>query len=315
MAQPDLAAPEAARGSSAAASFQPAKKPQTRHPHVPTDAVSKSNQVDDADSVSTASLSTISESSTVSFNISLWLLPPEDVRSHLQADIDEIAAMTGGPSFVPHATILGGIPCLCSSEEEADRWANELLATLNSELPAVGGIPCRFGRDQGHRPCCVLEDGKILKGNEGYEEDHVDADAEAVSVHPSPCVQWNQSAIAIMNRSKEFANAVELTHRAVCRTDESLLLPSQDETDSFDWTTTLHPPLCQPHLSLAYGNRPDLISARRGEGDIIAHDNDEGGYIAKVPPDFVSTEAMLIWTCSSLESVPTWREVGRVRLC
>ena len=98
------------------------------------------------------------------FKISLWLLPPEEggVRSHLQFSIDAIAAMTGGPSFMPHATILGGIPCLCSSEEEAMRWAGELLLELSQVLPAIGGIPCQFGKEKGCRPHCVFEDGTIL---------------------------------------------------------------------------------------------------------------------------------------------------------
>ena len=238
------------------------------------------------------------------FKISLWLLPPEDVRTHLQSNIDEIAALTGGPSFVPHATILGGIPCLCSTEE-AERWATKLLTALRSQLPAIGGIPCQFGLSEGCRPHCVFEDGKILNGN----------NADAVSPS-SGNVKWNQSAVCIMNRSPQFAKAVTLTYRAVCKTDESLgggtvPLPSEEEINAFDWTTTLKPPLCEPHYSIAYGNHPDLIYARRN-----INANAGGGYLAEVPPDFVSTEAMLIWTWpASLEGVPTWREVGRIRLC
>ena len=244
------------------------------------------------------------------FKISLWLLPPEDVRTHLQSNIDEIAALTGGPSFVPHATILGGIPCLCSTEEETERWAERLLSTLRTQLPAVGGIPCQFGLDQGCRPHCVFEDGTILNGND-------DENTAADGVSSSCDVKWNQSAVAVMNRSSQFAQAVELTYRAVCKTDESLgggtvPLPSEEEINAFDWTTTLKPPLCQPHYSIAYGNHPDLIFATRNNN---ANSKVEGGYIAEVPPDFVSTEAMLIWTWpASLEGVSTWREVGRIRL-
>ena len=244
------------------------------------------------------------------FKISLWLLPPEDVRTHLQSNIDEIAALTGGPSFVPHATILGGIPCLCSTEEEAEQWAHKLLTTLRTQLPAVGGIPYQFGLDQGCRPQCVFEDGKILNGNDVDENNAADGDSSSCDV------KWNQSAVSIMNRSVQFAKAVQLTYRAVCKTDESLgggtvPLPSDEEISSFDWTTTLKPPLCQPHYSIAYGNHPDLIFVKRN-----INANAGGGYLAEVPPDFVSTEAMLIWTWpASLEGVPTWREVGRIRLC
>ena len=243
------------------------------------------------------------------FKISLWLLPPEDIRTHLQSNIDEIAALTGGPSFVPHATILGGIPCLCSTEEEAEQWAEKLLTILRSQLPAVGGIPCQFGLDQGCRPHCVFEDGEILNGNDSDEND-------AADVVSSSCgVKWNQSAVAVMNRSPQFAEAVELTYRAVCKTDESLgggtvPFPPEEKISSFDWTTTLKPPLCEPHYSIAYGNHPDLIFAKRNNNA-----NAEEGFVVGVPPDFLSTEAMLIWTWPALlEGVPTWREVGRIRL-
>lgn len=243
------------------------------------------------------------------FKISLWLLPPEDIRTHLQSNIDDIAALTGGPSFVPHATILGGVPCLCSTENEAEQWAEKLLTTLRTQLPAVGGIPCQFGLNEGCRPHCVLEDGKILNGN---NDDNNAADGVSSSCN----VKWNQSAVSIMNRSPQFAKAVQLTYRAVCKTDESLgggtvPLPSEEEINTFDWTTTLKPPLCQPHYSIAYGNHPDLIFAKRNNNNNVGE-----GYLAEVPPDFVSTEAMLIWTWpASLEGVPTWREVGRIPLC
>lgn len=248
------------------------------------------------------------------FKISLWLLPPEDILTHLQSNIDEIAALTSGPSFVPHATILGGVPCLCSTENEAEQWAEKLLTTLRSQLPTVGGIPCQFGLNKGCRPHCVFEDGKILNGNNDENN--------AADVVSSSCnVKWNQSAVSIMNRSPQFAKAVQLTYRAVCKTDKSLgggtvPLPSEEEIHAFDWTTTLKPPLCQPHYSIAYGNHPDLIFAKRNANAIDnANADAEGGYLAEVPPDFISTEAMLIWTWpASLEGVPTWREVGRIRL-
>lgn len=182
------------------------------------------------------------------------------------------------------------------------RWAGELLLELSQVLPAIGGIPCQFGKDQGCRPHCVFEDGRILNGNNNDD---------AAALVDSSCVKWNQSAVVIMNRSSAFAKAVELTYRAVCKTDQSLgggtvPLPSEEDISSFDWTTTLKPPLKQPHYSIAYGNHPELIF----------ESNADGGYVAEVPPDFVSTEAMLMWTWpASLEGVPTWREVGRVRLC
>ena len=135
------------------------------------------------------------------FKISLWLIPPEEggVRSHLQSSIDAIAAMTGGPSFMPHVTIMGGIPCLCSSEEEATRWAGELLQELSQVLPAIGGIPCQFGKEKGFRPHCVFEDGRILNGNNNDDD---------AALFDLSCVKWNQSAVAIMNRNSAFAKAL-----------------------------------------------------------------------------------------------------------
>ena len=46
---------------------------------------------------------------------SIWLVPKEPEREKLQNLIERVAAVTGGPRFEPHVTILGDVP-LPSSE-------------------------------------------------------------------------------------------------------------------------------------------------------------------------------------------------------
>mmetsp|Transcript_27302 Transcript_27302/g.59764 ORF Transcript_27302/g.59764 Transcript_27302/m.59764 type:complete len:334 (+) Transcript_27302:58-1059(+) len=265
------------------------------------------------------------------FKISLWLLPPggeesssssssspplPSIRSQLQSNINEIATSTGGPKFEPHVTILGGIPCLCATEQEADRWAAALLQELQARLPSVGGIPCKFGRDNGKRPVCVFESGHIIRGD-NFDSDTIAFKRKQQQQPQEINVKWNQSCVSVMDRCDQFSTAVKLTYEAVCEVNRRLDGGPDsflgDET-AFDWKATLKPPIFEPHYSHAYGNNPGLVAARRG-GDEDEEEEEGGEFLTDVPPDFVSQEAMLIWTCpAELECVETWREVGRVRL-
>ena len=79
--------------------------------------------------------------------VSLWLLPPEPLRCELQTQINRISARSDGlcPPFLPHITILGGVPC--SDKTEAD----EILSRLRSCLDIGyfdGGVPCCFGHNE-----------------------------------------------------------------------------------------------------------------------------------------------------------------------
>lgn len=281
--------------------------------------------------------------SSPQFKISLWLLPPGDdetfdetstsrsstsssssspvasIRSQLQSNIKEIANSTGGPKFEPHVTILGGIPCLCATEQEADRWAAALLQTLQARLPSVGGIPCKFGREDGKRPMCVFESGHIIHGD-NFDSDTMALQEKQQQQPQDINVKWNQSCVSVMGRCDQFSTAVELTYEAVCEVNRRLLvggggiIPDSflGDENAFDWKATLRPPIFEPHYSHAYGNNPALVAARRG-GD--KDEEEEGKFLTDVPPDFVSQEAMLIWTYpAELDCVETWKEVGRVRL-
>ena len=258
------------------------------------------------------------------FKISLWLLPPDDttsegaekcgsdassasssIRSQLRANINEIAELKELPPFEPHVTIFGGIVCSCPTEEKADQWANELLNELRKNLPSVGGIPCKFGKEKGRRPKCVLEDesdGLVIHG-ETYR-----SDMQAVQ-HQNIEVKWNQSCVSIMDECDQFGEAVELAYDAICEVNKRLgghAVPANffvKDGTAFDWRTTLKPPLSKPHYSHAYGNDHSLIAERRNDG----------GPLIDAPPDFISHEAMLIWTWpADLDGVKNnkWKEVG-----
>ena len=57
------------------------------------------------------------------------------------------------------------------------------------------------------------------------------------------------------------------------------------------------PPLRQPHLSLAYGNPPEMVAT------------------LDTPPDYVAdTAAVFSCTPPTLAGVPNWRQVARVSL-
>jgi hypothetical protein len=69
--------------------------------------------------------------------LSLWLYPPQDARSSIQDQID-ILATERGPSFTPHVTLVGNIPC--QSEEQA----LQLGRALQDGLRGFGTVPCQF---------------------------------------------------------------------------------------------------------------------------------------------------------------------------
>jgi hypothetical protein len=69
--------------------------------------------------------------------LSLWLYPPHDARLDIQDQIDMLAE-DRGPSFAPHVTLVGGLPC--QSEEEA----LQLGRALQDGLRGFGEVPCHF---------------------------------------------------------------------------------------------------------------------------------------------------------------------------
>jgi hypothetical protein len=75
--------------------------------------------------------------------LSLWLLPPEDVSSKIQSQIDAFTHRPGASaSFVPHVTLVGGITC------ETSEQVQQVTKALELGLSGVGGIPIRLAEAQ-----------------------------------------------------------------------------------------------------------------------------------------------------------------------
>jgi hypothetical protein len=126
---------------------------------------------------------------TSSLYLSLWLIPPLPIRKRLAKDIAKLA-MRYSPQgssapFMPHVTIVGSIAC--GTLREAD----ELGHTLQKGLGASGRIPCRFNRSKG----CVA---MYKNGDDGSKN-----------------LVWSQSCIAMMERSDEFMNLLDLSRQVL----------------------------------------------------------------------------------------------------
>jgi len=107
-----------------------------------------------------------------------------------------------------------------------------------------------------------------------------------ISFEADVCGQpaWNQSAVGVVEESPEL-RAAHLLARHL------FLGVSQD--DPVVWSK----PIAKPHLSLAYGNEPSLLST------------------LDVPKSFVAVDLALV-RCDppTLEGVAGWVEVARVSL-
>ena len=96
---------------------------------------------------------------------------------------------------------------------------------------------------------------------------------------------WNQSGVAIV---KETAALVQLQRAA---------LAAFKGAEAAAAAPTWAPPLLQPHCSLAYGNKPDVLPK------------------ISLPPPFVAEE-IAIWSAipATLEGVPSWKHIQTVKL-
>ena len=96
---------------------------------------------------------------------------------------------------------------------------------------------------------------------------------------------WNQSAVAIV---KETPQLVALQRHALLA-----FKGAEAAAKAPLWA----PPLQKAHLSLAYGNKPEVLSR------------------FTLPPPFIA-EHLALWQCTpaTLEGVPTWKEIARVAL-
>ena len=126
--------------------------------------------------------------------LSLWLLPPRPLRDRLSQQIAKLA-MRYSPQgssapFVPHVTIVGSIAC------GRLREATELGKELQRGLKGSGGVPCRFDPT---KSCHAM-----------YHNDH---DNNGTTTKRR--LVWSQSCIAIMERSDEFMNLLELSRHCL----------------------------------------------------------------------------------------------------
>ena len=97
---------------------------------------------------------------------------------------------------------------------------------------------------------------------------------------------WNQSAVAVPALTPELSRA----HRAA---RQAFRGESAEAVASDAWA----PPLRQPHISLAYGNPPEMVAT------------------LNTPPDYVAgTVALVSCTPPTLAGVPNWRKVALVPL-
>jgi hypothetical protein len=70
-------------------------------------------------------------------SLSLWLVPLKMTKERIEEQIDKLAE-NRGPTFGPHVTVIGGIPC----QSESD--ALEMAKILQDGLRGFGEVPCGF---------------------------------------------------------------------------------------------------------------------------------------------------------------------------
>ena len=198
--------------------------------------------------------------------LSLWLLPPMPVRQHLAKEIAKLAMRfsSHGSSapFMPHVTIVGSIAC------GTIREAKQLGTELQQGLRGSGSVPCRFDDS---KPCLAM-----YRKNDTNGGDICDNGDKRHLV-------WSQSCIAVMERSPEFMNLLNLSRHVLKLPPGEWMFPG---------------PICEPHFSLFYGDQqiPSHISI-------------------PAPPNFVATEASLYMTTpGTRQGVAKWREITRISL-
>lgn len=157
-------------------------------------------------------------------------------------------------------------------------------STFEPHVTLIGGVPLKPNdtvyegtmekiekafRGFGPVPCIINKSKGIVAG-----------------IDEETCLcKWNQSTVAILEREDKFLKAVELAHE--------IFLGAGNNIEK-DW---FKPPLNEPHLSLAYSNKP------------------LGKFVNMIPEDFNATEIKLVMTDpSSLDGIPSWKEVGKFSL-
>jgi len=235
--------------------------------------------------------------------ISLWLLPPEpiittltSIQSNLIAKLIEVGGRRDLPRFIPHVTLIGGVPIsdCCSLDEvtshessqsntdgsddniDTDEYAAQIvLRRMQNAFQSYGGIICDFNKEKG-----------IFAVR---NEDSNDNDTN---------IQWNQSCISIVQRSASFMNAMLVADDVLFATINGRNHNEQQQSLRLPIERHFKPPLYEPHYSFVYGNDANLIPPE-----------------LKCPQSFTCTEMILMWTYpSTLEGVKVWKEIGRISL-
>ena len=219
--------------------------------------------------------------------ISLWILPPEPLRTTLSSIQSDIIASHPKdrrlPTFLPHVTLIGGIPIseCCSAEEIKsghqqhddgdidEEAARVVLRRLQLAFQSHGGITCKSIEEKG-----VF--AERTPAGDGASEGMV--------------VKWNQSCVSILERNSSLMKAMQVADDALfATTGNNKELPMERHFKL---------PLFEPHYSFVYGNDAHLIPAS-----------------LECPPTFTSTEMVVMWTHpSELAAVESWKEIGRVSM-
>ena len=231
-------------------------------------------------------------------------------------DIDELAAQSVLKRLQCAFSNFGGVQCNFVKERgvfAATRRRRRAIIN-NSESDIGDNSLINGGRDgDAHK---INTDGNKNSSN-GKEDDKEEQIIEEV--------QWNQSCIALMERSSEFINAMELADKALFshRYNNNSNSGSNGGGSSSTLERHFKPPSHEPHYSFVYGNDASLIqslSQRSINSNSIHNGGDEGNgnrdmMILECPPNFTSTEIIVMWTYpSTLEGVERWREIGRFSL-
>mmetsp|Transcript_11377 Transcript_11377/g.18722 ORF Transcript_11377/g.18722 Transcript_11377/m.18722 type:complete len:340 (-) Transcript_11377:2191-3210(-) len=275
------------------------------------------------------------------------------------------------PTFIPHVTLVGGIPIseCCTVQDDVmpfsksqnndndNGWENRngneqdiidevaaqsVLRRLACAFGNFGGVECKFVKERGVFAARRMRQEGVVSNNNGRSSHHHDKESGIISNGDGKLnhdddegeVQWNQSCISIMERTKTFTQAMELAEQTLfTKTRSSTATIIENECEQQSSTTTslerhFKPPACEPHYSFVYGNNADLISSLQSslnnhQSQPISSDNttistNNGGknsFVLECPPNFTSTEIAVVWTYpSSLEGVKHWREIGRFSL-
>jgi len=233
-------------------------------------------------------------------------------------DIDELAAQSVLKRLQCAFRNFGGVQCNFVKERGvfAATRRRQRQTTSHDESNIGDNTLINGGRD-GDTHKMNVDDNKDSNGEKDDKEEQIIEEE----------VQWNQSCIAIMERSTDFINAMEVADKALFSHRYNNNSSKDDHRDGQSSSLERHfkAPSCEPHYSFVYGNDASLIQSLSERSSINSSNSINGGddeesndrdpMILECPPNFTSTEIIVMWTYpSTLEGVEQWREIGRFSL-